>query len=89
MISLGVMGVNLAICLAQGNPWAIGELSLAMACLLLALGLNRKGRVAVATNLTMATLTLLVTVLLWSFEGLNDGALLAYPGILVFAAILG
>ena len=83
------MAVNLAISLTQANLWAAGEVSTAMACLLLALGLTRKGRFVAATNLTMATLTILVTVLLWTFEGLNDGALLAYPGILVFAAILG
>ena len=89
IISLAVMGVNLVNSLTHGKLWAAGEVATAVVCLLLALGLTRQGRFKAATNLTLATLTSLVTMLLWTFNGLNDGALLAYPGILVFAAILG
>jgi len=83
------MAINWVVSLRQGNREAVLELSAAVLCLVLAFGLNRKGRFQAATLLTLGSLTVLITLLLWSFEGLHDGALLAFPGILVFAAILG
>jgi diguanylate cyclase (GGDEF)-like protein len=83
------MLVNWGVSAWQRNFWAMLPVSVAILCLVGAYGLVRKGRLGLATNLTLGTLAILVTVILWAFEGLHDGALLAYPGILVFAAILG
>ena len=83
------MAINWVNSLRLGNRVAVLELSGGILCLLGAYALTRKGRHAPATFLTLGTLTILITCLLWTFEGLHDGALLAFPGILVFAAILG
>lgn len=42
-----------------------------------------------ASRWLLISLTLLVTTLLWVFNGLSDEALLGYPCILMFAALMG
>ena len=42
-----------------------------------------------ASRWLLISLTLLVTILLWVFNGLSDEALLGYPCILMFAALMG
>lgn len=49
----------------------------------------RRGALQLATRWLLIGLTLLVTALLWVFNGLSDEALLGYPCILVFAALMG
>ena len=88
-VSIAVLAINWVICLLQGLVPAVLELSSGLLLLASALGYARKGRFVVATNLTLATLTLLTIAMMWTFQGLHDGAMLAFPGILVFAAILG
>ena len=60
----------------------------AMPLLLLAFWMTWKGLERWATHLTLGTLTLLATALLWLNEGVRDPGILAYPAILVFAALL-
>ena len=86
---MAVMAINWAICLVQGIVPALLELTTGVLFLAGAFWLARKGRFVAATNLTLATLTLLTIAMMWTFQGLHDGAMLAFPGILVFAAILG
>ena len=88
-ISISVIAINMVTSLASGSFGAALQLGLGILCLLGAVWLTRRGSLAPATNLTLGTLTGLVTLLLWTFEGLHDGAVMALPGILVFAAILG
>ena len=88
-VSMAVMAINWVICLVQRNVSALLELTLGMLLLAGAFWMARRGRFVGATNLTLATLTLLTVAMMWTFQGLHDGALLAFPGILVFAAILG
>ena len=51
--------------------------------------LAQRDQLKVATRWLLIALTLLVTALLWVFSGLSDEALLGYPCILVFAALMG
>ena len=70
-------------------------LALSLALLLSALLLSpvwvlaRQDALKLATRWLLTVLTLLVTALLWVFSGLSDEALLGYPCILVFAALMG
>ncbi|MDZ7870584.1 MAG: EAL domain-containing protein [Rheinheimera sp.] len=70
-------------------------LELSVALLLSALLLSpvwflaRRNALKLATQWLLVGLTLLVTTLLWVFNGLSDEALLGYPCILVFAALMG
>jgi diguanylate cyclase (GGDEF)-like protein len=73
----------------QGDRFVAALLGLAAGILVAAFYLSRRGACRYGTNLTLGTLTLLVTTLIWSRQGIHDPALLAYPGILIFAAILG
>ena len=57
--------------------------------LMVALHRARAGLLAPATLWMLWTLTLLVTFMLWTNQGLRDSALLGFPGVLVFAAMLG
>lgn len=51
--------------------------------------LAQRQALTLATQWLLISLTLLVTALLWVFNGLSDEALLGYPCILVFAALMG
>ncbi len=46
-------------------------------------------RLELATQWFLVALTLFVSALLWSFNGLTDEALFGYPCILVFSALMG
>lgn len=62
----------------------------AAALLLVALGryLNRRGAVTASINLVICSLTALVTLSLWTSQGLYSGALLAYPAILIVTGMV-
>jgi len=51
--------------------------------------LAQRNALKLATQWLLVGLTLLVTTLLWVFNGLSDEAILGYPCILVFAALMG
>lgn len=51
--------------------------------------LAQRGALKFASRWLLIGLTLLVTTLLWAFNGLSDEALLGYPCILMFAALMG
>jgi diguanylate cyclase (GGDEF)-like protein len=62
---------------------------LAIGCLLLCSLLLMRGRVMDATTLMLWSLTLVISYLIWIHQGLRDPGMLALPGILVFAGMLG
>ena len=65
-------------------------LDLAAAALLLAaLWMNRRGWILHATWVTLGTVTALVSAIMWAYHGVRDPAVVAYPAILVAAAMLG
>ena len=57
--------------------------------LLLALRCARRGQVEYASLLMLWTLTVLLTLIIWVGQGLRDSGVIGFPGILVFAAMLG
>lgn len=72
------------------RQWVVGGLELAASAVLVgAMRLARKRRPAAAGSLTFATLAVLAAICLWIGQGPRDPAQLAFPGILVFAALLG
>jgi diguanylate cyclase (GGDEF)-like protein len=61
----------------------------AQIALLCALWALRKGRFDLANTVLLVTVTLAISVLVWTNSGLRDPAMLAYPAILVFASTMG
>lgn len=59
----------------------------ALVLLLYALRLNRNGQLSRATGVMVATLVLVLSALMTMDEGLHDEAVLAFPGLLVFASM--
>jgi diguanylate cyclase (GGDEF)-like protein len=53
------------------------------------LALSFRGRHGAATVLLLTTLQAMLGFLAWTNGGLNDTAVLAFPGLLIFAAMLG
>lgn len=64
-------------------------LGLSDGLLLLAWYYARQLRIKRATELMLWTLTLGLTAIIWADLGLRDSALMGFPGILVYAAMLG
>jgi diguanylate cyclase len=56
--------------------------------LAVALWALRKGRFGLANSLLLVTATAAISLLVWQNAGLRDPAMLAYPGILVFASMV-
>jgi diguanylate cyclase (GGDEF)-like protein len=91
-----VQGIALVLILVTGTVSQLtGErkatyalMAVALA-LILAFALTRLGQVRTATSLTLGSLTALAFGLMWQYKGVQDPALLGYPAILVFAAVLG
>lgn len=70
--------------------WHTAALLLATdGALLLALRCARRGQVEYASLLMLWTLTVLLTLIIWAGQGLRDSGVIGFPGILVFAAMLG
>ena len=80
-----------SIALSDLLAWQLANLPIYLASLV-ALGLSawaaRRGRVDAAVQGLLVTMTAMITLLIWRNGGLRDPALLAYPGLLVFAALL-
>ena len=91
-VALGAALAVLAVCgvsdLFAHNPRASGLMFGVMLVLVLALWMTRKGWDRWATHLSLGSLTLLTTSLLWINEGVRDPGILAYPAILAFVAFL-
>lgn len=72
------------------GKWANVVLLGAAALVLLGvLGLSRGGHLEGAAVLLLVTLQVMVCVLAWRNGGMHDTAVLAFPGLLLFAAMLG
>ena len=72
------------------GKWLAGGMLLATDALLaLALLQTRRGRSEAAASLMLVTLTVSLSALIMNGQGLRDEALLALPGILIFASMFG
>jgi len=80
----------IALVAASRGRWDHVALELGAGLVLLAaILLGRSGRSETAASLTFGTLAVVAAAFLWIGQGPRDPAVLAFPGVLVFAAILG
>jgi len=84
------LAARIVVNLCVGSPFNATqiELSCGLGLLLLALWLTRRQQLDHAGLVLIASLTAMVCALIWSNEGLNDAALLAFPGLLIFSGLL-
>ncbi len=88
LFSLVALGLVSAMNAVRGH-WGYVAISLgALALVVLAWGLNRRGLQVMASLLLLATQIACTVLLMWNGQGLNGAALVALPAILVFAAML-
>ncbi len=84
-----VFGVIALISLGKGMVVNIVLEAVAMALLGWAYHLNEKGALSRATSIMVATLMVVLYALMATGEGLFDEAVMALPGLLVFASMFG
>jgi hypothetical protein len=60
----------------------------ALVALLVAMWALRRGRLGLASVVLLVTATAAISLLVWQNAGLRDPAMLAFPGILVFAGTM-
>ena len=82
-------GMGLVISLFKQNWWVSALLGTAITALLFAHRTARHGHVSRAAGIMLLVLTLAVGGLMLMSEGLHDEAVLALPGILIFASMFG
>ena len=88
-----LLALMVALALAFGvaafnRGWFSCALSgLAILVLLLAYRINRSGKVRRAAGIMLATLTVIVCGLVYLSQGIHDEAVLAFPGLLIFASM--
>lgn len=87
VISVALAGMIVAAAVADGRV----QVFLLAGCLLVAFSawLAYQRHPSLAAGVFLWSLTLMLSVLAWKSEGVRDMSLLAYPGVLIFAAILG
>lgn len=91
ILRLALAGIALSVAhhaIAQ-NWRTVGIFLLGALGLLLSQVLLRRDLPQAATSLMLAVLTVMMLTFVWLNQGLRDPAVLALPGILVFAAMLG
>lgn len=80
-----VLGLSFA--LLKQNWWICGLIAAALAALTVAYAYSKRGILVRAAFVMLATLTLLVSSLVFMSEGIYDEAVTAYPGLLIFASM--
>ncbi len=85
--SLTLMGLLLAAFVATGHT----QLTVLAGCAVLVLAgwFAHQQQPGIAANILLWALTAMLSVLAWHSGGVRDMAVLGYPGVLIFAAILG
>ncbi len=85
--------VALSVCsaasLARGKTLDAASMASAAALLVLALRQAGRGRSETGVALLLVPLTALAAGLAWNNRGAHDAAIMAYPGILIFAGMFG
>lgn len=81
------IGLLLAAILAEGSTQAI--LGAGLLGFLLSAGMAAKGRIQLSASILLLDLFLLLSCLVWVSGGIRYLAMLGYPGLLIFAFVLG
>ena len=84
-----MVALALAFGVAMSNHgWFAGALAaVAILVLLIAYRINYAGKVRRAAGIMLATLTVIVSGLVYLSQGIHDEAVLAFPGLLIFASM--
>ncbi|SET62357.1 putative bifunctional diguanylate cyclase/phosphodiesterase [Thalassotalea agarivorans] len=85
-ITLGVIAVQR---IAIGAWEQAIALFVAMLLLTSCYFVAKKGHLKFASTILLSTVTVLLTFFMWSFQGLRDEIMLAYPSVLILAAMIG
>ena len=88
-LALGAMALSGAGSAITGKWSDAMVLGISTVVLVFGWWLASRGRTDAATTVLMSTLVGMVTVMVWKNGGIHDSAMLAYPALLMFAAILG
>lgn len=75
--------------LVKNTPFQFFVLFFLMLLLLPVYFKIQQGKIDLAASYLLGTITVFIMYFMWSFEGLKDESLLAFPTILIFAAIIG
>ena len=84
-----VLGVALVTSAINVSYAKVGLLALALAALAFVHLANRRGHLALATRVMLGTILILLSSLVFVGRGLFDGAVYAFPALLVFASMFG
>jgi diguanylate cyclase len=90
-ITIGMLlglGVSAVLDLLEGDRTNLPVHGAAALALAVALWALRTGRLRLANGLMLVTAVATISMLVWQNAGLRDPAMLAYPGILVFASTM-
>ena len=87
IVGFTLLGLGLAMLVADGATRL--TLMVAVGALLLAGWFAWKNQISLSAGILLWTLLVMLSVLAWNSGGVRDLAVLGYPGLLVFAAILG
>jgi diguanylate cyclase len=87
--ALVAMAASGGAALALGRVATVVLIAGASGLLLAARALARRGEVETATATLLLTLTAMASCLGWMNRGAHDAAMLVYPGVLIFAGMLG
>lgn len=80
-------GLSLAALLADGATRSI--LAAGLIGMLLSGWLARRGQIRLSAGILLFNLFVMLSCLVWASGGIRDMAMLGYPGLLIFAVILG
>lgn len=86
---MAAFGVVAVVSASKGDYFLAGLELAALGLLVLALRWNERGHLSRATGMMVVTLMGVLCALMAASEGLFDEAVMAYPGLLVFAGMLG
>ncbi len=84
---IAAIAVGLTIALSKQGWAAAAMLGVALLSLALAFHFNRRGQVARAASVMLLTLTVVMGGLVFLSQGLHDEAVIAFPGLLIFASM--
>nr|WP_159931167.1 diguanylate cyclase [Oceanicoccus sp. KOV_DT_Chl] len=73
----------------EASGWVPALLLVLMLCLLSVYFLIKQGQIDKAAVVLTGSITVLCVVFMWTFQGLRDEVLMAFPGVLIFSGLLG
>lgn len=85
----GLSALGLLLAAVVADPRIVHYIVVGIGVLVVVAWFAWKQRLTIAVNLFLWAMTLFLSALAWLSEGVRDMALMAYPAVLIFSAILG